>query len=111
MWSSSGSSVSAARAASIGIVGVEAAIGDPLADGAIEEAGVEIGQAEMAGEPRRERALAGRRRSVDGDDHGARRDDPRPLPKADLFEARAKAGHHGAELGEAGRDRRARRRR
>ena len=54
-----------------GIVGIEAALGHRPADGAVEEAGVEIGQAVVGGEPRGERALARRRRPVDGDDHGA----------------------------------------
>ncbi len=39
-----------------------------MADGAVGQAGVEMAQAEMLGEPPAKRALAGGRRAVDGDD-------------------------------------------
>ena len=39
-------------------------------DRAIEPAAVEIAQSEMIGEAAREGALAGRRRPIDGDNHG-----------------------------------------
>ena len=75
------------------------------ADDAIEEAGVEIGQAVVRREPRGERALARSGRPVDGDDH-ARRSSRRRR----RLELGAEAGHQGAEFREAGRDRRAHRR-
>ena len=53
-----------------------AGIEQRLGHRAIEQAGVEMAQAVMRGEPLAERALAGRRRSVDGDDHA--RSAPRP---------------------------------
>ena len=40
-----------------------------LGDRAVNQPGVEMAQPEMLREPPAERALAGRRRSVDGDDH------------------------------------------
>ena len=40
-----------------------------LGDRAIDQPGVEVAQPEMRREPLAERALARRRRSVDGDDH------------------------------------------
>ena len=40
-----------------------------LRDRAINQPGVEMAQTEMLREPPAERAFAGRRRSVDGDDH------------------------------------------
>ena len=50
-----------------------AVVEERAGDRAVEQTGVEMRQAEMRGEPLRERALAGGRRSVDGDDHQAAR--------------------------------------
>ena len=71
---------------------VGAGVQHAAADGAVEQAGIEIGQAERGGEAAGERALAGGGRAVDGDDAAAHRD------------GGAEAPHQRGEAGEAGVD-------
>ena len=75
------------------------------ADGAVEQAGVEMGEAEDAAASRaRERPLAGGGRAVDGDDHAG-------APTSAVESRRAEAAHQALETGEAGGDHAERRRR
>ncbi len=62
------------------IVEREAAVEHDAADTAIEQAGVEMRQAEMRGEPPGDGALARGRRSVDRDDHEKSAPRPRIRP-------------------------------
>ena len=64
-----GSSARAAATARAAIVEPLAGVEQRLRHRPVEQPGVEMAQPVMGGEPLAERALAGRRRSVDGDDH------------------------------------------
>ena len=55
----------------LGVVGIGAPAHRLQAHGAIEKARIQDRQAEVGGQPLRQRSLAGGGRAVDGDDHGA----------------------------------------
>ncbi len=63
-----------------GIGGIATGIQDEAADRAIQQAGVEMGQAERVCQPTRQRALAGRRRTVDRNDRPGRHAAARSAP-------------------------------
>ena len=96
-----GRAARAAATAAAAVVQRAAAPPHVARDGAIEQAGVEMGEAELRGDALGQRALARSRRTIDGDDHGLA---PRLTARSPAARGRAQALHQAAELGEAGGD-------
>ncbi len=67
------------------VVEIVAGRDQPVGDGAVGQAGIEMAEPEMLGEPARERALAACRRTVDGNDrdvvHAASAPFAKPAPR------------------------------
>ena len=61
-----------------GVSGIGASIEHSQGRGAIEPTGIEMGEIETLGQTPRERAFTGRRRAVNGDNHGWVMQAPRP---------------------------------
>ncbi len=75
-----------------GIGRVAARVQHAPAGGAIQQAGVQMRQAEMRRQPLRQGALAGRRRAVDGDDEAHAGTTAGPPSPAAVFSRSAKPG-------------------